>query len=103
MSTLYELKQSLGTVGEQLKNKSEELSAKAGDPNIPFENVQQLEKEVDTLQKRYDILETRKNDVEAKQLAKAEKDMQKQGANNFVNLSEAEKMVKAKAEFYRHA
>lgn len=103
MSTLYELKQSLGTVGEQLKNKSEELSAKAGDPNIPFENVQQLEKEVDTLQKRYDILETRKNDVEAKQLAKAEKDMQKQGANNFVNLSEAERMVKAKAEFYRHA
>ncbi|HDZ8768635.1 TPA: phage major capsid protein [Staphylococcus aureus] len=103
MSTLYELKQSLWTVGEQLKNKSEELSAKAGDPNTPFENVQQLEKEVDTLQKRYDILETRKADVEAKQLAKAEKDMQKQGAGDFVKLSEKEKMIKAKAEFYRHA
>ncbi|ORI05537.1 phage capsid protein [Mammaliicoccus sciuri] len=101
MSTLYELKQSLHTVGEQLKSKNDELSKKAGDPNVNFEEVQQLEKEVDTLQKRFNILEQRKNDVEQKETAKAEKENAQSGV--YQSLSSEEKMVKAKAEFYRHA
>ncbi|RIM88330.1 phage major capsid protein [Staphylococcus xylosus] len=101
MSTLYELKQSLGTVGEQLKSKSDELSKKAGDPNVPFEDVQKLESEVNTLQQRFNILEERKNTVEAKNTEKAQKDLEKQG--DFNGLSEKDKVIKAKAEFYRHA
>ncbi|MBW0761341.1 phage major capsid protein [Mammaliicoccus lentus] len=101
MSTLYELKQSLGTVGEQLKTKNDELSRKAGDPNVDFEEVQQLEKEVDTLQKRFNILEQRKNDVEQKETAKAKKENAQSGA--YQSLNSEEKLVKAKAEFYRHA
>ncbi|WP_426458422.1 phage major capsid protein [Staphylococcus nepalensis] len=101
MSTLYELKQSLGEVGEQLKNKNNELSQKAGDPNVDFENVKQLEKDVDILQQRYDILEKRKSDVEQKQAEKAEQDMEK--TSIYQSLSEEDKKVKAKAEFYRYA
>lgn len=101
MSTLYELKQSLGEVGEQLKNKNNELSQKAGDPNVDFENVKQLEKDVDILQQRYDILEKRKSDVEQKQAEKAEQDMEK--TSIYQSLNEEDKKVKAKAEFYRYA
>lgn len=101
MSTLYELKQSLGEVGEQLKNKNNELSQKAGDPNVAFESVKQLEKDVDILQQRYDILEKRKSDVEQKQSEKAEQDMEKTSV--YQTLSEDDKKVKAKAEFYRYA
>lgn len=101
MSTLYELKQSLGEVGEQLKNKNNELSQKAGDPNVEFEHIKQLEKDVGILQQRYDILEKRKDEVQQKQSEKAQKDMEKTSV--YQTLSEDDKKIKAKAEFYRHA
>lgn len=101
MSTLYELKQSLGEVGDQLKNKSNELSQKAGDPNVEFEHIKQLEKEVDILQQRYDILEKRKDEVQQKKSEKAQKDIDK--SSLYQSLDPSEKMIKAKAEFYRHA
>lgn len=101
MSTLYELKQSLGEVGDQLKNKSNELSQKAGNPNVEFEHIKQLEKDVDILQQRYDILEKRKDEVQQKQSEKAQKDMDK--SSLYQSLDPSEKMIKAKAEFYRHA
>lgn len=41
MPTLYELKQSLGMIGQQLKNKNDELSQKATDPNIDMEDIKQ--------------------------------------------------------------
>jgi len=42
MKTLYELKQNLATVGQQLKKVEEELAAKAIDPNATMEDIQAL-------------------------------------------------------------
>ncbi|MDM6472527.1 hypothetical protein P7524_13990, partial [Staphylococcus aureus] len=57
MPTLYELKQSLGMIGQQLKNKNDELSQKATDPNIDMEDIKQLETEKAGLQQRFNIVE----------------------------------------------
>lgn len=101
MSTLYELKQSLGMIGQQLKEKNNELSQKASDPNVNMDDVKQLKDEKSGLQQRYDIVEAQVKEVEQKQTDKAKKDNQKNSA--YQALSEENKKVKAKAEFYRHA
>ncbi|MDG0818996.1 phage major capsid protein [Staphylococcus equorum] len=101
MSTLYELKQSLGMIGQQLKEKNNELSQKASDPNVNMDDVKQLKEEKSGLQQRYDIVEAQVKEVEQKETDKAKKDNQKNAA--YQALSEDDKKVKAKAEFYRHA
>lgn len=101
MSTLYELKQSLGMIGQQLKEKNNELSQKASDPNVNMDDVKQLKDEKSGLQQRYDIVEAQVKEVEQKETDKAKKDNQKNAA--YQALSEDDKKVKAKAEFYRHA
>ncbi|MDW5471978.1 phage major capsid protein [Staphylococcus equorum] len=101
MSTLYELKQSLSMIGQQLKVKNNDLSQKASDPNVNMDDVKQLKEEKLGLQQRYDIVESQVKEVEQKQTEKAEKDNQK---NTFYqSLNEEDKKIKAKAEFYRHA
>lgn len=101
MSTLYELKQSLSMIGQQLKVKNNDLSQKASDPNVNMDDVKQLKDEKLGLQQRYDIVESQVKEVEQKQTDKAEKDNQK---NTFYqSLNEEDKKIKAKAEFYRHA
>ncbi|PZI70795.1 phage major capsid protein [Staphylococcus aureus] len=98
MPTLYELKQSLGMIGQQLKNKNDELSQKATDPNIDMEDIKQLETEKAGLQQRFNIVERQVQDIEEKEKAKV-----KDKGEAYQSLSDNEKMVKAKAEFYRHA
>lgn len=101
MSTLYELKQSLGMIGQQLKEKNNELSQKASDPNVNMDDVKQLKDEKSGLQQRYDIVETQVQEVEQKETDKAKKENQKNAI--YQSLSEEDKKIKAKAEFYRHA
>lgn len=98
MPTLYELKQSLGMIGQQLKQKNDELSQKASDPNASMDDIKQLETEKEGLQQRYTIVQKQVTDVEDKEKAKV-----KDTAGAYQSLDESEKMVKAKAEFYRHA
>lgn len=45
MPTLYELKQSLGMIGQQLKQKNEDLGKKATDPNVSMDDINQLKTE----------------------------------------------------------
>ncbi|AVQ34418.1 phage major capsid protein [Staphylococcus muscae] len=100
MPTLYELKQSLGMIGQQLKQKNEELSQKATDPNVGMDDIKQLESEKTSLQERYTIVERQVNDIEEKQKLKAEN---QDSGNAYQTLTKEEQLIKAKAEFYRHA
>lgn len=70
MPTLYELKQSLGMIGQQLKNKNEELSQKATDPNASMDDIKQLETEKAGLQQRFEIVERQVSDIEEKRKQK---------------------------------
>ncbi|MEX5936924.1 phage major capsid protein [Mammaliicoccus sciuri] len=98
MPTLYELKQSLGMIGQQLKQKNEELGKKASDPNIEMQDINQLKTEKEDLQRRFNIVESQVSEVEQKEKLKV-----KDTTEGYTGLEESEKLVKAKAEFYRHA
>ncbi|MFP4873252.1 phage major capsid protein [Mammaliicoccus sciuri] len=98
MPTLYELKQSLGMIGQQLKQKNEELGKKASDPNIEMQDINQLKTEKEDLQRRFNIVESQVSEVEQKEKLKV-----KDTTEGYTGLEESEKLVKAKAEFYLHA
>jgi len=96
MKTLYELKQNLATVGQQLKKVEEELAAKAIDPNATMEDIQALQKSRDDLKMRFDVIKEQHDALEAEQKAKFQ-------AKNGINSVEdpKEKVIKAKAELIR--
>ncbi|MBA2874314.1 hypothetical protein HNR31_001084 [Anoxybacillus caldiproteolyticus] len=49
MKTLYELKQNLATIGQQLQKVENQLAEKAIDPNATMEEIQALQKSRDDL------------------------------------------------------
>ncbi len=98
MTTLYELKQSLGMIGQQLKQKNEDLGKKATDPNVSMDDINQLKTEKEDLERRFQIVESQVKEIEQKEKSKV-----KDNTEGYTGLDDSEKLVKAKAEFYRHA
>ena len=98
MPTLFELKQSLGMIGQQLSNKNEELSKQASNPNVDIKDIEQLKREKEGLQQRYEIVEQQVKEIEQKEKAKLN-----DKTSAYQKLNGDEKLIKAKAEFYRHA
>lgn len=96
MPTLYEMKENLTTIGQQLEKTTEELGQKAVDPSTSMEDIKALQEKEKTLQSRYDIVFEQHKQMEAEQREKLESKQQ-----NFGSLSQEEKQVKAKAEFIR--
>lgn len=104
MKTLYELKQNLVTVGQQLQKTEGELAAKAVDPSASTDDLTALQRTKEGLKQRFDILKEQHDTMEAEQKSKLEANLQ---AIKDVNISGIEdpkqKAVAAKAEFYRAA
>lgn len=94
--TLYELKQNLATIGQQLQKVESELAAAAIDPSKSTEDIQNLQKTRDELKMRFEVIKEQHDQLEAEQKAKLE-----QKTPSFESLSQEQKMVKAKAEFIR--
>ncbi|MEV2726900.1 phage major capsid protein, partial [Paenibacillus larvae] len=70
MKTLYELKQNLVTVGQQLKKVEEQLAEKAIDPNASMEDIQALQGSKSDLKMRFDVIKEQHDALEAEQKAK---------------------------------
>ena len=70
MPTLFELKQSLGMIGQQLSNKNEELSKQSSNPNVDIKDIEKLRSEKEGLQQRYEIVEQQVKEIEQKEKAK---------------------------------
>lgn len=96
--TLYEMKQNLATIGQQLQKTEGELSQKAIDPSAKMEEIQALQKSKDDLKARFDIIKKQHDSMEAEQKAQFTKEKM-----TFNGLNDEEKTVKAKAEFIRAA
>lgn len=96
--TLYELKQNLSTVGQQLQKVESELASAAIDTSKTTEDIQALQKTRDELKMRFDVIKEQHDKVEKEQKAKFQQKKQ-----SFDGLSEEQRMVKAKAEFIRAA
>lgn len=94
--TLFEMKQNMTTVGQQLQKVETDLSEKAIDTSATTEDIQSLQKSRDDLKMRFDVIKNQHDQLEKEQKAKFETKKQ-----SFEGLSKEEKMTKAKAEFIR--
>lgn len=101
--TLYELKQNLATIGQQLEKTEGEISQKAIDPSTSTEDLQSLQKTKDGLKMRFDLLKEQHDSIEAEQKAKFNQDKINQQRAGFDGLDQEQKMIKAQAEFIRAA
>lgn len=95
MPTLYEMKENLSTVGQQLEKVEKQLGEVAIDPNASTEDIKTIQKTRDDLKARFDIIKDQHDDLEEENKKKFEQQQ------DFNTLTEAEKKQKAKAEFYR--
>lgn len=73
MRTLFEVKQGLQTIGEQLAKVESEITEKAIDPGTTSEEITKLNQAKQTLKQKFEILENQKNQMETEQRAKLEK------------------------------
>ncbi|MFD3261861.1 phage major capsid protein [Paenibacillus lentus] len=104
MKTLYELKQNLVTVGQQLQKTESELAAKAVDPSASTDDLTALQRTKDDLKQRFDILKEQHDTMEAEQKAKMQADLKANKAMNISGIADPEqKLIAAKAEFFRAA
>ncbi|MFF5993707.1 phage major capsid protein [Lysinibacillus sp. KU-BSD001] len=100
--TLYELKQAMATIGQQLKKVEGELSAKAIDPSASIEDIQAQQKSKEDLQARFNVIKQQHDELEAEQKAKfAQQQAMKQATIGHIEDPQ-QKVIAAKAELYRN-
>ena len=68
--TLYQMKDNLSQVGQELQQVNDEISMKAGNPSFPDEDLNDLSEKADGLEKRYNLL---KIQVDKKEKAESSK------------------------------
>lgn len=96
MKTLYELKQNLVTIGQQLRKTEDDLAAKAIDPSATMEDIQALQRSKEDLKTRFDVVKQQHDALEAEQLEKMRTDKHLQTMNDPL-----QKKLSAKAELIR--
>ncbi|PGH92569.1 phage major capsid protein [Bacillus thuringiensis] len=95
-NTLFELKQNLSTIGQQLQKVESELSQKAIDPSATMESLQTLQQSKKDLQMRFDVIKKQHDSMEVEQRAKFTTN---QGVNSIQDPKQ--RIVQAKAELIR--
>jgi HK97 family phage major capsid protein len=96
MKTLYELKQNLATIGQQLQKTESDLATKAIDPSATMEAIQALQKSKEDLKMRFDVVKQQHDALEAEQAAKLKADKRIQNT-----ADPSQKKIQAKAELIR--
>ncbi|EUJ64845.1 phage major capsid protein [Listeria fleischmannii] len=71
--TLFELKQNMATIAEQLAKTEKSMTQKAIDPKVSTEELNQLQTTKADLKQRFDLLKEQHDALEAEQKAKLEK------------------------------
>lgn len=100
-NTLFELKQNMATIGQQLQKVEGELAAKAIDPTASMEDIQNLQNSKKDLQMRFDVIKEQHDSLEAEQKAKFAA-QQKANALGIGNVTDPQqKVLKAKSELIK--
>ncbi|MEB9684608.1 phage major capsid protein [Bacillus thuringiensis serovar pingluonsis] len=95
-NTLFELKQNLSTIGQQLQKVENELSQKAIDPSATMESLQVLQQSKKDLQMRFNVIKEQHDTMEAEQKA------QFQNQTGLQSIEDPkQKIIAAKAELVR--
>lgn len=100
--TLYQMKQQLAELGAELESVNGDVRSKAGDPGVNIEEVRSLKEKQGTLQERYNILKSEIQQEEERQKQKLEAQQKRENPLHGVEGKE-QRMIAAKAEFYRSA
>lgn len=95
--TLYELKQAMATIGQQLAKTEEELASKAMDPSASLDDIKATQKSKEDLQARFDVIKQQHDQLEAEQAAKFAQ--QKAGLGGIEDPKQ--KVIAAKAALIR--
>ncbi|QHA26452.1 phage major capsid protein [Bacillus paranthracis] len=95
-NTLFELKQNLSTIGQQLQKVENELSQKAIDPSATMDSLQALQQSKKDLQMRFDVIKEQHDTMEAEQKAQFQSQTGLQAIED-----PKQKVVAAKAELVR--
>lgn len=99
--TLYELKQAMATIGQQLKKVEGELSAKAIDPSASIEDIQAQQKSKEDLQARFNVIKQQHDELDAEQKEKfAQQAAAKQATLGGIDDPQ-QKVIAAKASLVR--
>ncbi|PAD70881.1 phage major capsid protein [Bacillus sp. 7586-K] len=95
-STLFELKQNMATIGQQLQKVENELAQKAIDTTAKMEDIKALQNSKADLQMRFNVIKEQHDRMEAEQKAKFKSNQGLQGIPD-----PKQKVVEAKAELIR--
>lgn len=99
MPTIYQMKQDLSQLGEELRSVTEEVRNKAGDPAFKLEELRSLKTKQTEMEERYNLLKTEMETLEKEERSKLE--LQLQSDNPLFGKSEEQRMVAAKADLIR--
>lgn len=95
--TLYEMKQNMATIGQQLQKVEGELSQTAIDPSASMDDINKLQQSKKDLKARFDVIKEQHDNLEAEQKAHFA-----QNKNKIQNIDDPEeKVMKAKAEMIK--
>lgn len=95
MKTIFELKQDLATLGQQIQKQSDSIMQKATDPTATSEELTGMQKSKEDLQQRFDIVKKQHDEMEAEQKASLSK------GQFTVSEDPKQKVVDAKATLIR--
>lgn len=102
MKTLFQMRQELAELGQELKKSTGELRTKAGDPSVKIEELRSIQEKNKILEERFNIL---KGEIEKEEKAQQEKiqtQMRQRDPLHGVS-GEEQRMIAAKADFIRSA
>ncbi|MDQ0268880.1 phage major capsid protein [Cytobacillus purgationiresistens] len=102
MKTLFELKQDLITIGQQLQKVEGDLSQKAVDPKASMEDIKALQQSKKDLQMRFDVIKEQHDTMEAEQQAKLAAQATTNSAGIANENDPKQKVIKAKAELIKN-
>ncbi|MGM0240245.1 phage major capsid protein [Enterococcus sp. AZ103] len=95
MKTIFELKQDMATLGQQIQKQNETIMQKATDPATSAEELVQMQKGKEDLQQRFDIVKAQHDQMEMEQKANLSK-------GQFTSSEDPkQKVIDAKAELIR--
>lgn len=99
MTTLFEMKQNLSTIGQQVAKIDTDLTAKAVDPQATREDIKALQDQKLDMQARFDVLKAQHDAMEKEQAARFAEKPKALGET----FDPKERQVKAKAELIKAA
>ena len=95
MKTIFELKQDMATIGNQIQKTNDDITQKAADPKTSMDELNQLNQTKGDLQQRFEIIKNQHDQLEAEQKASLAK-------GSFSDSSDPkQKVIDAKAELIR--